>query len=213
MKRMMSGVAILAMALTVAPVGAQAPRRGAMGPGMGRGGPPADAGAPGVEGIMRMRDRLELTETQVQQLEQIRREAVERRNAHRSQMDELRSRVRAGEADAAELQEQMEAHRAMSQEMRQAQRERVDAILTEDQRSQLQQMRDRAQAFMMGRRSALRGGRQGMDGRRPGMRPGMRGDRGMRGFWPGAGMGRGRGFRGVPPDTSGVGPRPSGSVG
>jgi Spy/CpxP family protein refolding chaperone len=209
MKRMMSGVAILAMALTVSPVAAQAQRRGAMGTRMGRGGPPENAGAPGIEGVMRMRDRLELTEAQIQQLEQIRQEAVERRNAHRSQMDELRSRVMAGQADAAELREQIEANRANSEEIRQAERERVEAILNEGQRNQLQQMRDRAQAFRMGRRSALRGEGRGMGGARPGMRPGMRGGRGFR---PGAGMGPGRGFRGVPPDTSGVAPRPSGSL-
>jgi len=211
MKRMMSGVAVLSMALVVAPVATQAQRRGAMEPRMGRGGPPADVAAPGIEGIMRMRDRLELTDAQVQQLDQIRQEAVERRNAHRSQMEELRSRVMAGEADAAELREQREARRDASEEMRQAQRERVDAILTEGQRDQLQQIRDRAQGFMMGRRSAMRGGRQGM-GARPGRRPGMRGGRGMQGFGPGPRMVPARGFRGTPPDTSGVVPRPSGPV-
>lgn len=207
MKRMTSGVAILAMALAVAPVAAQGQRRGAMGPGMGPGGPPAEAG-PGVEGILRMRDRLELTEAQIQQLDQIRQEAVARRNAHRSQMEELRSRAMAGESDAAELREQMQAQREGAEGIRQAERERVEAILTEAQRDELQQIRDRAQAFMMGRRSAMRGGRPAMRG----PRPGMRGGRGSRGPRFDRGMGPRRGFGGTPPDTSRAVPRPSGTA-
>ncbi len=212
MKRMTSGVAILAMALAVAPGAAQGQRRGAMGPGMGRGGPPAQMG-PGVESILRMRDRLELTEAQIQQLDQIRQEAVARRNAHRSQMEELRSRVMAGEGEEAEFRAQMQAQREGAEGIRQAERERVEEILTEAQRDELQQIRDRAQAFMMGRRSAMRGGRQGMRGGRGGMGfgPGMRGGRNM-GPRFGPGMAPGRGFRGAPPDTSRAVPRPSGTA-
>jgi Spy/CpxP family protein refolding chaperone len=147
----------------------------------------------GVEMLMRMRDRLELTEDQIAKLDAMRQEGVERRKAQMESMLEMRSRIAAGETDQAEAREAMRAMRESHAAMRDAQKEKVDAILTDAQRESLAQMRGRARAFMAGRAMGMRqGGRQAFRGRGGhGMRgQGMRG-RGMRG----QGM-RGRGMRG-----------------
>ncbi|HSM62156.1 MAG TPA: Spy/CpxP family protein refolding chaperone [Longimicrobiales bacterium] len=194
-------VAILAAMLAVAPLPMQAQRRGGMdGPRM------AGPRGQGIEGIMGMRERLELTDQQVEQLDALRQEAVQRRTAHRAQMEELRSQVRAGQLDRDAVREQMEARREASEAMRTQQQERIDAILNDAQRQQLEQVRAEARAFRMGRQSALRGGRPGM---RSGRGMGMRGfERGMRGRGWGDGYGRGGMGRGPqappPPDTGTV---------
>lgn len=130
------------------------------------------------ERIMSMRERLELTEDQLQALEQLRAEDVDQRAQQRAQMDEMRSRLRAGEIEREEM-------RAFMEELRDGQSNagdrsaRVEGILTEDQLRSLQEMRTRG-AGVRGSRGAVRGGRAQMRGpgaQVRGPRAGVRGAR------------------------------------
>lgn len=187
MTRLTHGLAVLALAALLVPADALAQRgpRGERGPAFH-----GDGDGPGLEMIMRMRERLELTEDQIAQLDAIRQETVARRTAHRAEMDELRSQVRAGQLEREALREAMEARRETAEAMRDATRERVDAILTEAQREELDTLRREGRAFMRGRAGVRRGGR-GFDG--PRFQRGMRGPRmdfrGRRPFRRGGGPG------------------------
>ena len=178
MKRTMGGAALLAALVALAPMqlDAQAGPRGARGQAMG----PRGAG---VEMILRQKERLELTENQVKQLDQIRQEAVGRRTEHQAQMGELRSKVHSGQLEPDSLWKQVEARRQVATAMQEAQRTRVEGVLNDAQKQQLEQWTGQARAFRMGRQSALRGGQ--------GFGPSMRG-----GFGPGMGGGTGPGMRG-----------------
>jgi hypothetical protein len=164
MRTLVSGMALAAVVAMAAPTDATAQRgpRGDRGPELG---PQGD----GVEMVMRLRDRLELREDQVEELEELRRETVERRTAHRAQMDELRSQVRAGEMSRADFLEIAQARREASEEVRARDRERIEAILDEEQLQELETVRAELRGFARGR--AVRGqGRRGpgADGLRSG---------------------------------------------
>lgn len=209
MKRTMGGAALLAAVMAVAPLHLDAQ----MGPRGQRGQAVGPRGA-GVEMIMRQRERLELTDAQVNQLDQLRQEAVQRRAAHQAQMAELRSQVAAGQLEAAALREQVQAMREGAEAIQTQQRERVEGILTDAQKETLQQWGAQARAFQRGRQSVLRGQRGGMApgaGAR-GMRPmapraGIQGGfaPGMRQRWAPGAQGR-IGFRRGPGDGLGFGP-------
>ncbi len=183
---------------------------------------------PGVEAIMRMRDRLELTDEQVAGLEEIRREGVERRADDMAQMAELRSRLEAGQIEPSELMAFREERREADREQAEARRERIEAVLDQAQLETLREARGRARAFARGRTSARRGpgggwnrGRPGLRGPRDGFgrgRPGrpwggrgVRGGRFERGPGPGAARPRGRGPQGPPEAGDDVG-REAGSA-
>ena len=102
------------------------------GPGMG----------PGVEAIMSMRDRLELTDAQVAALDELRAQQVAERNANRAAMEEMRSRLRAGEIDRQEMRTFMEEmrDRRPAADQRRAQ---LEAILDENQLQALDELRSR----------------------------------------------------------------------
>lgn len=215
MKRTMGGAALLAAMVALAPlqVDAQVGPRGQRGMMPGPGGQAGMMPGPGeqqgmmagprragVEMILRQRERLELSEDQVRQLDQIRQEAVARRTAHQAEMAELASKVRAGQMEASALREQMQARRDAATEIQTQQRDRVEALLTDAQKEKLQEWGGRARAFQMGRTSAMRGfaGRAPQPGFRGGFAPAMRqrfapGAQGMRGFRRGMGMGPGFG--------------------
>lgn len=182
MKRIVGGAAILAAVMVAAPLQAVAqrgylPMRAMMGDSI-RG--------PGVEMILRQREQLELTSNQIEQLERLRQETVQRRTAHRAQMDEMRSKVRVGDMKVEELRAAAEAQRTAAVEVRKQQQERIDAVLDDAQMQKIEQWRGQARAFRMGRMSAMRGQRQGMRGGRGG-----RGFRGRPGLmrWDGFGPG------------------------
>jgi Spy/CpxP family protein refolding chaperone len=232
MKWTMGGAALLAAMVALAPLQAdtQMGPRGQRGMMPGRGGQPgvmpgaggqqgqqgmmAGPRGAGIEMILRQRERLELSEDQVKQLDQIRQEAVARQTAHRAEMAELASKVRAGQMEASALREQMQARRDAATEIQAQQRERVEALLNDAQKEKLQEWGATARAFRMGRASAIRGrqgrgqwargagqafpGRAPLAGFRGGFAPGMRhrfapGPHGMRGFRRGMGMGPGFG--------------------
>ncbi len=178
MKRMAKSVALLAALTMLAPLQVEG-QRGQR----GRRGPTDAMRGQGVEAIMRLREQLELDEGQIQQLDQIRQEAVQRRTAHQAEMEELRSRVRAGQMEVEALREVVEARQEVAEAMREQQQERIDAILSDAQREELENMRGRARAFERGRRSGMRRGGSGALGARTFR--GQRGFRGPDGFGPG----------------------------
>lgn len=154
---------------------------------------------PSPEMVMSLRDRLELTEDQLQALEELRSEWVAERSARRAEMEEMRSRLRAGEIDRDEIRTWMQDRRSGAADEAEGRRARLEAILDEDQLRTLNDIRVR-RAEMRGRRGAIRGGRPGMRrGGRPGMRRGGR-DRSPRGAIRGP-----RAFRGDRPGM--IGPR------
>ena len=159
MKRMAKSVALIAALMMLAPlqVDGQRGQRGRRGP--------ADAmRGQGVEAIMRLREQLELTDNQIQELDQIRQEAVQRRTAHQAEMEELRSQARAGQLEREALRQAVEARQEVAQAIREQQQERIETILSETQRAELEGMRGRARAFERGRRVGMRRGGSGSRG-------------------------------------------------
>lgn len=158
--------------------------------------------AQNVESVLRARERLELTEQQVQQLDQIRRAAVQERAAEMARMSELRSQLEAGQIRRSELmaamEDQQDARRARAEERRAS----LQSILTDEQRASLEEMRRRAPRGRPGvgsRGDARRGPRMGpAQGRGPGFRSGPPGGRAGPGGPPGRGPG---------PDDSTLGSR------
>lgn len=153
----------------------------------------AARGMPGVEAIMGMRERLVLTEDQIADLDAIRRESVQRRNADTAELAEIRSQFAAGQIERSEVMAFMEGRRDANQGAEERQHERLDAVLTEAQVESLHEVRRRTRGVAGGRngvrrgnRDGFRGGRSAVGGGRPGMgggRPGM----GWRGRRPGRG--------------------------
>lgn len=144
-----------------------------------------------VESLMRARDRLELTDEQLAQLDAIRTEVLERRLAVAAEWAHLRSRMAAGEMERGGIREALEAAReARTQARPNAERmERVMAILSDEQREQLDGWRRRMRAEAMAPRGQ-RGGRGGGAWRSPSGREGRWGARGGRGMRARIGGGR-----------------------
>jgi Spy/CpxP family protein refolding chaperone len=87
----------------------------------------------GVERVMRLRDELKLSEAQIGQLEEIRKQQVQRAQ----ELMDLRSRAAAGQIDeeAARAQIEERVMRKQAEELR----SRVDNILTQEQRDLLRE--------------------------------------------------------------------------
>ena len=149
---------------------------------------------PAVEDLLRMRDRLELTEEQVASLREIREEAVARRLEKAQERIRLGSQIRSGEFTREELRERRKEARegrdpqAVRSQI-EARRERVEGILTEQQRELLSNQR----------RQQARRGQSMRGGNGPAFRRGARGSARSRGG-PGA---RGSFGRGGPPGMTG----------
>jgi hypothetical protein len=141
------------------------------------GGPIA---AQGVEAIMRARETLALTEDQISRLDAIRREVVAQRSAEQAEIAELRSQLSAGQIRQSELMAAQEERADAAQGRAEDVRTRVDAVLTEEQRAQVEQLRVRGQRVGARRPGFAPGGRGGPGG---GFGPvGPRGRRGGGGF-------------------------------
>lgn len=142
------------------------------------------SGAPGVEAVLRLRDRLELSDDQVARLDALRSERVAEGATVASEMAELRSQLRAGTLDRAQAREIMrvaaEARRASAEETR----IEVEGLLTEQQRATVEQLQAQRRAFEAGRRSAVRDGERARGVRperdRPSRSRGWRGSGGSR---------------------------------
>ena len=166
-----------------------------------------------VENIMSMRDRLELDDQQIGQLDAWRAERVTRRNEERAQIDEMRSQLRAGQITRSDMMAYMADRRDAMLGTQEDSRVRIEGILDTSQMQMYEGVLRERRAFARGRASGMRGGRGGVRGRASGMRgsrggvrgpaSGMRGGRGgVRG--PASGMRGGRGgdapwFRRRPP--------------
>lgn len=96
-----------------------------------------------VEAILRASEQLELTEQQVQQLDQIRRETVAQRNAEMAQLGELRSQLAAGQIRRSDVMAAMEDQQDARQARAEERRASIQSILSEEQLESVQQMRRR----------------------------------------------------------------------
>lgn len=145
----------------------------------------------GPEQIMRMRDRLQLTDEQINQLDDIRRENVQRRTTAMAEMAELRSQVTAGQINRSDVMSSLQARREEGQAMAKP-GELVMSILTDQQRDILDILGEAKTRSLRARSGNARGmrGRGGPAGfrdpkggrsGRPGMRGGRGGPRGPRG--------------------------------
>jgi Spy/CpxP family protein refolding chaperone len=120
-------------------------------------------GGGGVEGVLRMRQELKLSDAQVNQLEALRKEIVAQRQNEARDMIDLRSRAEAGNLDREEARKQFESRRdAMRETMKQRQ-EKLEKILTDDQRTEMRHLQrermDRAHMRERGERGFDRGDR------------------------------------------------------
>ena len=127
----------------------------------------------GVESIMRLRERLELTEDQVDQLDAIRRENVQRRTAEMVAMTEVQSQYAAGLIRRSDVMAAMEEREEAKRGRDGQQRDRLESILTEGQQESLNRIRRRERASAGGRARGVRG------------RGGTSGFRSDRGGWQG----------------------------
>jgi hypothetical protein len=116
----------------------------------------------GVEAIMQMRERLALTDEQIASLDAVRGEAVQRRSSNAAEMAELRSQLSAGQIQRSDMMAFMEDQREASVGVTEAQRTRLESILSEEQQASMQKLRTRARSFARGRASARRDGRAGV---------------------------------------------------
>jgi hypothetical protein len=136
-----------------------------------------DTAAQNIESIMRARERLELTEDQLESLDALRREAVQQRTAEMAERQELSSRLEAGQIQRSEVMAFMEERRDQRQAQAEVRRQRLESVLSAEQLESIQQMRRQR-----GRMGARPGGRSGTDG--PGFAPreraGIRGPQGLR---------------------------------
>lgn len=145
-----------------------------------------------VEAIMRARETLELTDDQINRLEAIRREIVSQRSAEMAEMAELRSQLAAGQIRRSEVMAAQEDRQAAAEGRAEERRARIDAVLTEEQRASVEQMRSRVDRMRDRRQGFAPGDRAGFG--RGGFGPGGRGAAGPRGFRGNAPGGGPRGF-------------------
>ena len=142
----------------------------------------------GPEQIIQMRERLQLTDEQINQLDDIRRENVQRRTTAMAEMAELRSQATAGLINRSDVMSRLKARGEEGQAVVKP-AELVMSILTDQQRDILREAKMRSLRARSGKARGMsgRGGPAGFrgskDGRsgRPGMRGGRGGPRGPRG--------------------------------
>lgn len=161
MKRIASNAMVIAIAVVLPFSAANAQRRqGAAREGMR----PA-----GVENLLRMRKRLELTDGQLSQLEELRVAALERRKTRMAEMMDLQSRRRAGDLEREEWRDVMAERREANRMQGARQREQITAILTDEQRDRITSLRSRRAGSRRGARAGRfrndRGAARGFRGR------------------------------------------------
>ena len=122
--------------------------------------PRRPAGPVNVETALRMREQLKLTDSQVAQLEALRKELVTQRQNQAREMIDMQSRAAAGLIEREEMRKQMESRRESMRGAMEQRRDRMERILTDAQREQLARARGNV------RRAELRRG-----GRAPGVAP------------------------------------------
>jgi hypothetical protein len=103
-----------------------------------------------AERALHEREDLELTDDQVSRLDALRQEELERLATSEREMRDWTSRMRAGMLDEDSLRARMRQHRDAAEDAEDQARDRLEDILTEDQRDELQEKRGpwKAGAFM-----------------------------------------------------------------
>ena len=149
MKRMLGGAALVAAVVALAPVQADAQR----GP-QGQRGMMNQQARPGVERLMQMQERLELSQSQIDELDVIRQLVVQHQTSRQAEVAELRSQVMSGQLDRDAMRESAETRRNASEAFSDDVRTRIEAILTDAQKEELGDMMGRARAFRNGRARA-----------------------------------------------------------
>ena len=94
--------------------------------------------------IIRLRDRLSLSEEQVERIKEAQRSDRETRDALRLETRGIRDQLRDEEITRREFREEMAGRRAAEVDGMMAYRESLEGILTDEQRSQMQTLRRRA---------------------------------------------------------------------
>ena len=135
----------------------------------------------GPEQIIQMRERLQLTDEQINQLDDIRRENVQRRTTAMAEMAELRSQAMAGLINRSDMMSSLKASGEEGQAVVKP-ADLVMSILTDQQRDILREAKMRSLRARSGKARGMsgRGGPAGFRGSKGGRsgRPGMRGGRG-----------------------------------
>ena len=107
--------------------------------------------------ILNFRDQLNLSDEQVERVRQVLESDREARDTHRLEVRGLRDQLRDGEITQEEFREKMEMRRSDIGEDRLRNRERLQGILSEEQRTQMQDLRRQArQGGVRGDRSHRR---------------------------------------------------------
>ena len=109
----------------------------------------------GAENLLRIRERLELSDEQIAQLQEIRGSALEQRKARAVELLDVQSRWRAGELERDEWRELMAQRRETNREQSALHREQISVILTNEQRERVASLRPQR----AGSERGLRGGR------------------------------------------------------
>lgn len=132
---------------------------------------------PGPEMVLRLREQLNLTEAQVNRLEALRQEGVTAQRDRMAERLDLQSQLRAGRVTREQVQERMRARAEAAPAARQPIGERVRAVLNDQQRLRLAELRveqmQRQMAMQRGGRMMQRGGMG--RGMAPAQRPMLRG--------------------------------------
>ena len=137
-----------------------------------------------ADGIIRLRERLSLSEEQVERIKETQRSDREARDALRLETRDVRDRLRDGEITREEFREEMEGRRAAAADGVIAYRETLEGILTDEQRSQMRGLRrqtNREQEARGGRAEPRRFRARGQTSRRSRIQRGRRNMRPARG--------------------------------
>ena len=136
----------------------------------------------GVEQIMSLRERLELSDNQISRLDEIRRAMVSQRTAAQAEMAEMRSQLQAGQIRQSEMMAFLEDRRDATSATRTNVREQIEGILDETQLESLEELQGQRRAFVRGQVTArARGGRALRGQNRGDDQRGTRFNRGFRG--------------------------------
>ena len=125
--------------------------------------------------IIRLRDRLDLSEDQLERIKAAQGADREVRDALRLDARAMRDRLRDDEITRQEFREEMRSRRSAEMDGMRAYRETLEGILTDEQRSQMRRFRRQ-----MNQRQGVRSGRSARPSARPGARDRGQGSRGSR---------------------------------
>lgn len=115
--------------------------------------------------VIRLRERLNLSEEQIERVKEAQESDREDRDALRLETREMRDRLRDEELTREEFREELESRRLDAMDRTMAYRETLEGILNDDQRSQMRGLRQEVRRGR-GRRSGRAGPARSRDRRR-----------------------------------------------